>query len=237
MMRLLRSSIPRLTRATVLTTAVCALALPLSGVPALPTARAAGSIVYQQYAAAMAKVFAYRATVDEQVGAGSGQAKSVFHLVMDVVRKGKVNQMYARVTVSSGAMQTLTLEEVSTGTHSCVKFPQVPMWNCQTQNAPGVSLADLTPTNYLNQAGGSGVGLKPVGTKTVAGVRSTGYSVYGAVVASMGITGTIWLDTANHRITEFDWTEKSKNTQVLLLKMVFSNYNDKSLHIPSVPAS
>jgi hypothetical protein len=57
------------------------------------------------------------------------------------------------------------------------------------------------------------------------------------MVASMGITGTIWLDTANHRVSEFDWLEKTQGKQVLSLKMVFSHYNDKGLHIPAVPAS
>jgi hypothetical protein len=145
--------------------------------------------------------------------------------------------MYARVNFSSGQTQALTLEEVATGTHVCVKLPQMPIWNCQTGNTPGVALTDLTPTNFLDQAGGSRVGLKAAGTKTVAGVRSTGYSVYGPTVTSLGIHGTIWLDTVNHRVTEFDWSGKSQNTQYVSLKMVFSHYNDKGLHIPSVPAA
>jgi hypothetical protein len=185
----------------------------------------------------MAKVFAYRATVDEQVGTGTAQATSVVHLVMDVIRKAKVTQMDAHITVSAGPVQEFTAEEVSTGTHVCLKLTQMPVWNCQTRSLPGISLTELNPANFLQQAGGSGVSLKPIGTKSVAGVPSAGYAVYGAMVASMGIHGTIWLDTANHRVTEFDWTEKAQNTQTLALKMVFSHYNDNSLHISSVPAA
>ena len=235
-MRLFRGTMPRLARASVVGAVTVALALPLSGATTLLPARAASSIVYQQYVAAMSKVFAYRTTVDEQVGTGSGQATSVVHIVMDVVRKGNVNQMDAHISVAAGGVQALTAEEVYTGSHACVKLSQIPMWNCQAQSLPGISITDLTPTNFLNQAGGWSIGFKPVGTKTIAGVHSTGYSVFGTVVASMGIHGTIWLDTVNHRVSEFDWVEKVQNTSSVSLKMVYSHYNDTSLHISSVSA-
>jgi hypothetical protein len=234
-MKLFRGAIPRLIRASLVATAT--LALPVSGVATLLPARAAGSIVYQQYANAMTKVFAYRATVDEQVGASAAQTSTVLHIVMNVVRKGKLNQMDAQISVSAGGLQNFTAEEVYTGTHSCVKISMYPIWNCKAQTLPGLNIYDLTPTNFLDQAGGSNVGFKPIGSKTIAGVRSTGYSVYGAQIESLGIHGTIWLDTANHRVSEFDWSEKSQNAQYVSLKMVYSHYNDTSLHINSVPAS
>jgi hypothetical protein len=118
-----------------------------------------------------------------------------------------------------------------------VKISLYPIWNCKAQTLPGVSIYDLTPTNFLNQAGGSTVGFKAIGTKTIAGASTTGYAVYGAQLGSLGIHGTIWLDTNNHRVSEFDWSEKTSTSGYVSLKMVYSHYNDSSLHINSVPAS
>jgi hypothetical protein len=81
---------------------------------------------------------------------------------------------------------------------------------------------------------------KRIGTSTVEGLPSTGYTFSATAPGGSG-TGSAWFETSTGHLLQLTANASIKETpkakpQVLSMKLMVSNYNDPSLKIPSVKA-
>jgi len=210
-----------------------ALALPMAARAALPP-------VVARLQQVMDTAHSYRQTmVLTSTGGPAGTSSTRMDLV--AVRHGKILEEYIRMTQQQAKGATTTIEMVSGANHTCIKSSSAAPWNCRM----GSMASLIGATNVLSSSLLKGVTITPLGSKDVLGQSCDGYQVVSRLGQGTSSIGTMWIAQSSGRPVE----ELGSSTTTLTIAagkslttkssftVTWSQWNDPSLTIPSVPGA
>lgn len=195
--------------------------------------------VYMQMVNAMTSAQSYKLVSDSTVNGGASTRITIVS-----VRHGNLFLRYMATDTTIGAKHMIG-QLVFTGTHVCYRQSSAGAWNCRmpaTTVASYAAASSMDPRTLAALGVHMSIQMAPAGSKVVQGQMCMGYSITSTTTSSYTITthGTYWRNTATGRPVEMDTAGayslgSTKNT--IASKVVWSNWNDPTLTIPTVPAS
>jgi len=214
-------------------TILAALALPM-------VARAAVPPVVARLQQVMDTAHSYRQTM-VLTSSGGPTGASTIRIDLVAVRHGNALEEYLRMTQQQAKGATTTIEMVSGAKHTCIKLSSAAPWNCRMG-----SMASLIGTaNVLSSSLLKGVTITPLGSKDVLGQSCDGYQVVSRPGQGTSSIGTMWIAQSSGRPVEELGSSttsipvaagKSLTTKSSFM-VTWSQWNDPSLTIPSVPGA
>ena len=194
-------------------------------------------LVLRQMAQALARMHGYQITTHTTSAGPSSPL--VLTSTATVVRRGQTLRLHVTTTMDR-AGQVSTQEEVSTGTHTCLRTSVRSAWSCAAASSTLSRLQHLDP-NQLAQALGLRQRPVPAGQHTKQGQPCTGYR-FTLSVGGLHGQGMLWIAHGTALPVEEDTVgtlplPTGASPLVVRTAQVWSRWNDPRLTIPSVPAS
>ena len=191
----------------------------------------------RQMAQALARMHGYQITTHTTSAGPSSPL--VLTSTATVVRRGQTLRLHVTTTMDR-AGQVSTQEEVSTGTHMCLRTSVRSAWSCSAASSTLTRLQHLDP-NQLAQALGLNQQYVPAGQHTKQGQPCTGYR-FTLSVGGLHGQGMLWIARGTALPVEEDTVSTlalRTGTPALVVRTTqrWSRWNDPHLTIPSVPAS
>jgi hypothetical protein len=209
-----------------------------SAAPPTPIAQAAQALGHaQSYRADL--VTTYRSSPSESVYTNTTTVVAVRH--------GKAWALYIVQTMPGASGHTTMKETVDTGVQACTRLTgRTGAWDCHPTSLVRRDIDAEYSSFTQPPAAGFYTGAAPLGRKMVRGQRCVGYRKILSQTAASGHTMrdvlTLWVTAAAPRMVEQDITATLSlgHGHALLTAattLSWSNWNDPTLTIPSIPAS
>jgi len=224
---------PRASRCRRLCTAgATTLALAALGTPAALADTPSPLIAVQQ---ATNAAHSYRETVNITTVGGLAAGKTMMTLV--AVRHGRTLQVHMTL-VSHTAHGTSTTELVDNGKNTCAKVAGQSGFRCFGRSIVS-SVLNSTSPDQLAKSLGASVHLTSAGTGQKLGKQCNVYTIT-FTMSTLHSRGTIWVEAGTNRPVEEDGVVagtfiKGSAPSTITSQIVWSNWDDPSLTVPTVP--
>ncbi len=209
-----------------------ALGLAVLGTPAALADTPSPLIAVQQ---AMNAAHSYRETLNITTVGGLATGKTM--MTLDAVRHGRTLQIHMTL-VSHTAHGTSTTELVDNGKNTCAKVAGQSQFRCFGRSIISSVLNSASPDQLAKSLGAS-VHLTAAGTGQKLGKQCNVYNIT-FTMSTLRSHGTIWVEAGANRPVEEDGVVagtfiKGSAPSTITSQITWSNWDDPSLTIPTVP--